>query len=90
MNLKVKKFKWFLILFLFSYLIIIKLLPLRVYLHFADNPSVYHQKREICECATKYDHGCVLYECEGLCTKIDLTIAAYCSDKSTCLCIYVC
>ncbi|WOG92410.1 hypothetical protein DCAR_0311676 [Daucus carota subsp. sativus] len=56
----------------------------------ADNPSVYHQKRKICECTTKYDHGCVLDACEGLCAKLDLTIAGYCIDKSTCLCIYVC
>ena len=56
----------------------------------ADNPNVYHQKWEVCQCTTKFDHGCVLDTCEYVCVKIDYTIAAYCSDKSTCICVYRC
>ncbi|KAL1826244.1 hypothetical protein ACET3Z_004656 [Daucus carota] len=54
------------------------------------NQNVSHQKKGVCQCTTKYDHGCVLDTCEDVCIKIWNIIGGYCMDKSTCLCIYDC
>ena len=57
---------------------------------FIDDSGAYNNKdREVCTCITKYDHGCKDDPCSDVCLKLDV-IWGYCSDKSTCLCVYRC
>ena len=56
---------------------------------FIDDSGAYNKDWEVCTCITKYDNGCKKDPCADVCLKLDV-IWGYCSDKSTCLCVYRC
>ena len=56
---------------------------------FTDDSGAHNKDWEVCTCITKYDHGCKDDPCSDVCLKLDV-IWGYCSDKSTCLCVYRC